>query len=239
MKMVIISGKVGFESSSALAECLKWKYENPYETKNKDFTKYDVVFKYGVSNGVQTKTGAKVLNKRLPTQIAVNKIKTFETFKDQPFTIPFSTEVKTAAKWLKNGSVVARTLLKAHNGEGVVFCDDAEALLNVDEAKVYTKYIDHTHEFRVNVWRDKIVSVYDKVEKNGFFNLKLFKGTEEHPQLKEIVNCIYERTKLDWYGLDLLRDEVGNLYLLEINSAPVLYPYTMKKLVEILKKEYQ
>ena len=238
MSIIVLSPNVSVESAKSLAEALKAKYENPYETRNRDFTKYDVVVKYGFSRPIKTKKGALVVNKTKSVEIAIDKIKTLSLFKEDGFTVPFAITKAEAKKFLdKKGSVVARLDATASNGIGIVYCDTEEELKKVTEAKFYTKYIKSTNEFRVNVWRDKVVSVYDKVVPNEHFRFKLFQGVEEHPQLVAMAKAIYEKTGLDFYGLDVLRDRKGTLHLLEINSSPVLFPYTLNKLTTIIKKE--
>lgn len=236
MTTIVLSSKAGFESASALADALGCKYENPFETGNRDYRAYSTIIKYGFSRPIKTTKGSLVINKTSSTELALDKVKTFALFEGENLTVPYTLSLKEAAKWLKDGTVVARETATGHNSEGIKFCDTGEELIEAN-AVFFTKWIKSTNEFRVNVWRNKVVSVYDKVENNGIFSFKLFKGVEEHPQLVSIVEKVYEKTALDWYGLDVLRDKKGNLMLLEINSAPVLYPYTLKKLSTILEKE--
>jgi len=233
MTTIVLSSKAGYESALALSEALECKYENPYETENRHFLGYDKVIKYGFSPGIVCDKGTTIINKTKSTVVALDKIKTFKLFPDK--SVPFTENIKEAAKWLKEGQVAARATATGHNSEGIVFCQTAEELLEAD-AKFFTKYVEHTNEFRVNVWRNKVVSVYDKVQTGDLFSFKLFKGVEEQPQLVEFVQDVYDKTKLDWYGLDILRDKDGKLTLLEINSAPILYPYTLKKLVSLIQE---
>ena len=236
MSTIVISSKAGYESALALSEALGCAYENPFETDNRDFSKYSCVVKYGFSRPIHTKKGTLVFNKTKSTKIALDKVVTFELFKDDGIIVPYTTNIKEAAKWLKDGMVVARATATGHNSDGVTFCQDAEDLLNA-EATFFTKYIDHTNEFRVNCWRNKVVSVYDKVERKGLFSFELFQGVETQPQLVALVNKVFDKTSLDWFGMDVLRDKKGDLWMLEINSAPILYPYTLKKLTTIIKQE--
>jgi len=231
-KLIIISPKVGFESASNLAEVLGVPYENPFETGNRNYKQYDFVFKYGFSRKI---VANKVLNKTKNVEISRDKIKTLDYLKEVCLTVPYTKDIKEAEAWIKSG-VVARNLIKGADGEGVEFCWNKTDLAKA-KAKFYTKYIKHTNEFRVNIFRDIVVSVYDKIDKNGIFNFKLFKGVENHPQLQHIAKCVHEKVGLDWCGVDVLRDSKGNLHLLEVNSAPVLYPHTLHKLAAILKKE--
>lgn len=233
--LIIISPKVGFESASGLADLLGVPYENPYDTENRNFSKYDFVFKYGFSRPIKVKGKGSTLNKTSSVEISKDKIKTFDLLKDACLTVDYTQDKLQAQSWLKKG-VVARNIIDGADGDGVEFCFTQKEFNNIP-AKFYTKYIEHTNEYRVNIWRNKVVSVYDKINVNGIWQFKLFKGVEDHPQLLHIAEAVYKNIGLDWCGLDVLRDSKGNLHLLEVNSAPVLYPYTMKKLANIIKSE--
>lgn len=236
-KFIIISPNVGYESASELAHQMKVPYEDPFKTDNRDFRKYDFVFKYGFSRPIKAN---KVFNKSKHIELSRNKLKTLAAFKDSQFTIPYTENKEEAATWVGVGKsgAVARNVVDGDNGAGVEFCftkkdfDKAPAIF-------WTKYIPHTNEFRVNIWRDQVVSIYEKKTNGKYFKFCLFKGQEQHPQLVELAKEIYKRIGLDWCGADIVRDKQGNLYLLEVNSAPILFPYTMKKLITILEKEME
>jgi len=233
-KLIVISPKVGHESALALATALNVPYENPYETKKRDYTEYDFVFKYGFSKKIKAN---KVFNKAKSVEITKNKLTTLTLFKDTPYVVPFTTEAFIAKTWINEG-VVARSLVDGHDGDGLSYCWTEEEF-NKAPALFWTKYIDHTHEFRVNIWKGKVVSIYEKQKENGFFKFVLFQKGADNPQLVDIVNQVYAKTQIDFCGLDMLRDEEGKLYILELNSAPILFPYTLKKLKDLVLKEIE
>lgn len=233
---VVVSPKLADTSARNLARWLDCDYDNPYQSKKRNYTNYDVVFNYGFSREI---TANRVFNKQLAVNIARDKQATLDRVENM-FNIPHTTDIRVAEDWIRDGhsTVVARTLLKSNNGKGITFCDSIEELNKVKEVKLYTKYINHTNEFRVNVWRDKVLSIYDKIVcPNQNFKFKLFRGQENHPQLVALVKDVYDKIKLDFCGIDILRDKEGKLYVLEINSAPVLFPYTLNKLTTEIKKE--
>lgn len=232
MELIVISPKISEDSAKLLANSLMANYENPYETKNRDFTTYNTVIKYGFSKKIKANN---VINKHKHTLIAMDKLKTFEALKNSIYIVPYTTDKEVAKTWLDYG-VAARSSTTDSNSKGLTYCDTIEEIENTP-AILWTKYIEHTHEFRVNIWRNKVVSVYTKYIDKEHFRFKLFQGVEEHPQLVELVNEVYKKIGLDWCGIDILRDYNGSLYLLEVNSAPILFPYTLKKLVNIIKKE--
>jgi len=233
--MIIISPKVGEESAKTLADYLGVAFENPYETNNRDYTKYNVVFKYGFARKIKAKKGV-TINRTESIEMCRDKIKTLELFSDTKYYIPHTLDKEEARKWLAKGTVVARNLVKGADGDGLTYCQTNDQL-DKAPAKFYTKYTDHTHEFRVYVWRGIILSVYDKAHNDGFFKFTLFRGVEDQPQLVDLCTKVFEKTFIDFCGVDVLRDKHGKLYLLEINTAPVLFPYTVKKLATHLRKE--
>jgi len=234
--IIVLSPEVSKESAQALAEALDAELEFPYKTENRNYMKYNYVFKYGFSKKIKAKKGA-TFNKSDAVEIARDKLLTFNALKDQDVTIEFTTDKNVAVQWIKDGhTVVAREFSKSSNGNGITYCQTIGEL-NKAKAIFWAKCIYETQELRVNIWRNKVLSIYIKIFENGFFIFKLNKGMEEHPQLVELVNKVHKSIGLDFCGLDILTDSNGKLNLLEVNSAPILFPYTIKKLVTEIKKE--
>lgn len=242
--IIVLSPDISEDSAKHLAEALGAKWENPYKTENRDFSKYDLIFKYGFSKAIKKKPIiGKVLNKTEATNIAMDKIAVFKVLEKEKITVPFTVDKDVARQWFKKGNVVvARSLVKGANGAGLVYCETEQKLENT-EAIFWTKYIEHTNEFRVNIWRNKVISIYDKKrkphkgEKTELFDFILYKGQENHPQLVNMVQKVWENIGLDWCGIDILCTKGGELILLEINSAPILYPHTLKILTSLVRKE--
>lgn len=238
--LVVISPKGSTESAQKLADALDADYFNPYQTKNVDFSKYKTVINYGYSPPIMAN---KVINDYIPINIAIDKRITFHVLGDLGITVPCTSSIQEALSWLYEGKVVvARTQVKGSNGKGLTYIYNEEQINSV-EAKLYTQYIEHTHEFRINLWKDKVVSVYHKARLddidtgNQKFKFILYKGQETHPQIIKIASIIYDKIGLDFCGVDVLCDPFGVLHVLEVNSAPILFPYTLKKLVTLIKKE--
>lgn len=233
--MLILSPKVGEESATILADFLEVKYENPYDTGNTDYRHVDVVFKYGVSKKIKAKT---VINKSKAVSKARDKLAIYTLFKGTEHEIPYTLDKEEAYPWLKNkGMVLARALIKGDNGKGITFCTTKKEL-DVAPAKFYTRFIPHDYEFRVNVWRNKIVSIYQKKRNGDYFKFIFVKGDVTNDKLQSIVDKIHTEVGLDWYGMDVLVDKKGTFRLLELNSAPIMFPITVKRLAKILKEEY-
>ncbi len=232
-KLIVISSAVSCTSARTLAKELECPWENPYDTGNRDFSEYEHVIKYGFSRPIKANH---VFNTAAAVQAAINKLDVYKAFKPDGFCVEFTGDPKEALKWIKDGhKIVARNDLYGSHGDGV-FILDGDKEFNNTPAILWTKYIPHTHEFRVNLWRDEVISIYDKPEVKGEFRFILYKGQEKQQQLVDMAAAVYKKIGLDWCGLDVLCDKKGNLTLLEINSGPILFPYTMRKLVERIKK---
>lgn len=236
-KIIVLSPKISKESSQLLAESLGADLEFPFETDNRDFSKYDYVFKYGFSKKIKAKKGCS-FNKADAVVIAKDKLLTFNALKGLDITVEFTQDFEQALAWSKDGhTVVAREFSSESNGKGITYCTTPGELQFLPPQKFWTKCIYETQEMRVNLWRDKVLSIYVKaITKKGFFKFELHKGLEEHPQLVDIAQKVYKNIGLDFCGLDVLQDN-GKLRILEVNSAPILFPYTVKKLTACINKE--
>ena len=237
MTIAVLSTDVSCDSAKLLAKALKGTFINMQHTDKRAFPEFTHVFKYGFSPKIASNY---VFNKSKPTSIAIDKIETLSLFQEEGVAIEFTTKINTAIQWIEQGHiVVARAQVKGANGEGLSYCTTVEELRNTP-AKFWSKWVDHTNEFRVNVWRGKVVSIYDKIQlPTGRFSFKLWQGQEKHPQLVALISKVWKAIKLDWCGIDIIRDQQGNLLLLEVNSAPVLYPVTLKRLVKCVQESIE
>jgi glutathione synthase/RimK-type ligase-like ATP-grasp enzyme len=236
MKYIVIAPEIARESATALADALEAELEFPYETKNYLFSKkkYDFLINYGISKPTK---GVKKLNLAEAVKISLDKELTFEKFKNIIPTLVYTKDYQVALSWIKNlkRTVVVRETIKGNNGKGIHFCNTEKQLSKYKDSPLFTRYIPFKSELRVNIFQGKIVSVYSKTIINKFFKFTLQKQLEQDVKLQEIAKKIYETIKIDWCGIDLLCTEKNNYFLIEINSAPVLFPYTLKKLVNLIK----
>ena len=236
MTLAIISNNISTDSARELAKALKCKYINLQNTKKRSFLEFDWVFKYGVSKKIEANN---VLNTSKATTRAIDKIQTFKTLANDNITIEYTESIEEARNWIDQGFiVVARKVATGANGDGLSYCTNQQQLTDTP-AIFWTKFFFHTNEFRVNIWKGKVISIYEKTRQKTHFKFTLWQGQEEHPQLQKIATSVWKNIKLDWCGIDLLRDNQGNLKIIEVNSAPVLYPFTIKKLAKHILQETQ
>lgn len=148
--------------------------------------------------------------------------------------------------WLTNGDkVFARQQINGQDGGGIIILDNPAM---IPDAKVYTKYFNSTKEFRVMLFQDKVLQVFEKRRKNGFpKNVLKTTGNGyilcssdvvEPPGIRELAQKFCYMNRSDIKGIDIAYDVNNTPMVLEINSAPELGPKMAKKLAETIIKTY-
>ena len=156
MTACIISPNVSKESAQQLAEVLGLNY---YADRFNDLRMFDTVINYGSTHNFLYN---KVINTPEAVQICKNKISTLKRLKDKCNTVIYTKEREVANSWReKDLCVVAREFETQSQNKGITFCLTKEKL-DTAPAKFWTKYQYHTNELRINVFKDKIISVFDK-----------------------------------------------------------------------------
>lgn len=233
MNVAVISPKCTSVSAKYIADNIKAHYENPYQTKREDFTEFDMVINWGCSKPVETNN---VMNYYQFVANAINKLKTFQLLDGKANIVPYTTDPRVAHGWRTN--VFARKTITGSKSEGVeqLWSTDLFAYLN-PEYKLFTKGIDHIGEYRINVFKGKIITILEKtVKADNTFKFKLIYG-EPIVELIDMVKAVDENMHLDYYGLDVIFDKYNKPILLEVNSAPSLFGTTREKFVQLFKKE--
>ena len=145
----------------------------------------------------------------------------------------FTFDKATAHSWLLDGGVVfCRTLTRASEGKGIVVAETADQLVY---APVYTKYMKKKREFRVHIFKDKVVQVVEKRKRTGWdadrdtrirntANGYVFCRDLLSPApsgLMELALRASKVTQSDFKGVDVgYNEKKGELFVIEVNSAP-------------------
>jgi hypothetical protein len=228
-KIVVTGPACTKESSKALADLLGGIYVPITETQ--DFRGADIVINYGSSVPFLYK---RVINHPKAVKFCVNKI---STLKRVVHGVEWTKDVNVALDWLKkDGAVVCRDKEEGNRSDGVMIAY-TKAGFNECPAKFWTRYFDHVHEVRINVYKDKILSVYEKVTEGDYFDFQHMIVSGEHKQVDEMIASIRENIGIDLYGMDVLVNKKGVAKLLEINSGASLMEETIPELLPILKQE--
>jgi len=137
-----------------------------------------------------------------------------------------------AQDWINSGNIVfCRTLTRASEGRGIVVAETVDQLVT---APVYTKYMKKKREFRVHIFKDKIVQIVEKRKRSGWdadrdtrirntANGYVFCRTVDNipDGLADLALRASKVTQSDFKGVDIGYNELKNqLFVIEVNSAP-------------------
>lgn len=162
--------KLGSRSASVLAEHLRESGHRAFKVRPDGRYRYrpnHIVINWGSAlKPAWDNGGVYYLNHPDNVAIASNKRLTFEAFSqgDVP-TVDWTEDRETAASWLENGhTVIARKLLRASAGRGVVAVEPGDNLVN---APLYTKYLKKKYEYRIHVFNKEVIDVQQKRKERG------------------------------------------------------------------------
>ena len=240
-------------SAKALANALGVRrISNEHEPRRND-----VVINWGNSSRVfYARTGFD-LNKHEAIAIACNKLKTFQTLTAAGFEhIPnYCTSQHEASDMLyiaTNGgetlgkeSIYCRTSLTGHSGSGIVI---AKNIYQFVEAPLYTLGTKHKYEFRVHVFKGKVIDVQQKKRRadytgpntgirnhsNGYIYARA--DIEVPDELLSSAIQAVNLLGLDFGAVDVgYRERDNRVFVFEINTAPGLVGTTLEKYVDTFK----
>jgi hypothetical protein len=183
----------------------------------------------------------------------VDKLAQYKWFQQQGLSaLEFTTNEHEAQKWWHNSVVFGRKLLNASCGDGIVVFDDTTKAPS--GCPVYTKYKKKKREFRVHVFKDKVVTIVEKRRKTDW------KGDKNDTKIRNLANgyVFCQEVELseglcgrihqlalsaskvcssDFRGVDLGYNEKNDdLFVIEVNSAPGIEGSNVGKYVEVIKQ---
>lgn len=144
----------------------------------------------------------------------------------------YTFDKQVAQNWLADGCVVfCRTLTRASEGRGIVVAETVDQLV---DAPVYTKYMKKKREFRVHIFKDKVVQVVEKRKRVGWDSVRdtrirntangyvFCRNVDDIPNgLRELALRASLVTNSDFKGVDVGYNELKKeLFVIEVNSAP-------------------
>lgn len=164
----------------------------------------------------------------------------------------WTTNWADANAWVIDGkTVVARTVLNGHSGEGIILCDLNDA---VPQAPLYTEYVPKKNEYRVHVFRGEILDVQRKARRrdvpddqvnwkirnndNGFVFARNGDALGDVPQdvLTQAIQAVGS-LGLDFGAADVIyNDARSQAFVLEVNTAPGLVGTTLENYTEAFRQ---
>lgn len=208
-------------------------------------TSRTTVINWGSSNA---RTYPNMLNKPESVYRAAHKLHTFNGLASNNISVPdFTTSKQVAEGWLLNGYVVVeRHKLTGHNGDGIRIVDYNSDEDTITDAPLYVKYQKKDHEYRVHVFKDRVIDVTEKRRRHGveggdgrirnLANGWVFcrDGVNAPEAVRSVAVAAIRALGLDFGAVDVIERE-GRAWVLEINTAPGLQGTTLDKYIEAIK----
>lgn len=244
--MKLVSYKMGSQSAKDLANALGIKR---LKHEGRPLRVRDTLINWGCSNiPDRIEWTGQILNHPSAVSRAANKLKAFQLFDENEIECPaWTTNKEYAAVWLIEGNtVVCRTILNGHSGQGIVLANKREEIV---DAPLYTFYVKKDQEYRLHVSGDKVFFVQRKARKkevpddqvnwqirnhqNGFIYAN--QDVEVSDAMKNTAVAAVEALGLDFGAVDMLTTKQGDHAVLEVNTACGLAGTTLDKYVEMIK----
>jgi len=230
-KYKIYSYNIGSESARSLAQglsCLRIKPQGTYK-----YYPNHTIINWGNSELPSWDKGlTKYLNEPLSVGYASNKIYTLQLLRDKDISCPiFFTNKEELIQYTVGLSefplVYCRTKISGHSGEGIVLANNVSELVY---APLYTIGIKIKREYRIHVFKDKVICCAKKTHKDGerpnnlirnLDNGWVFKqeGIEVPENVQEVAIEAIEALGLDFGAVDIIIDKDLNPFVLEVNTA--------------------
>jgi glutathione synthase/RimK-type ligase-like ATP-grasp enzyme len=124
----------------------------------------DVIINWGnstIPNWFTSPNLIGVLNRPNNVARATNKLDTFNSLSMVGVSTPlFTRDMNLARTWIEDGdTVMCRTRLNAHSGEGIVIANSLDSLV---PAPLYTRYKKKRSEYRVHVFMGRVIDIQEK-----------------------------------------------------------------------------
>jgi glutathione synthase/RimK-type ligase-like ATP-grasp enzyme len=208
----------------------------------------DVIVNWGRTN-LPNMAPALTVNAPENVRIAVNKLDSFRLFSHNNVpTVEWTTDINVARGW--DGDVVVRKSLTGRGGKGIVIVEGPRAD-DLPEAPLYTLYAKRKHEYRVHVFRDRVIDAQQKKRRAGidrtpesatvrsYDNGWVFcRGGVTVPDcVKDAAIKAVAALGLDFGGVDVgYNEHYDRAYVFEVNSAPGIEGTTLQSYANAFKE---
>ncbi len=227
--VLILAPKASMESAVLLGRHIGAGVINPFETDQRDFRGFDLIFNYGCNRSFKRKA---VINTPKGISNCINKIKTLSLLKEAKVNIPdFRTNKKDIpVNW---EDIVVRETVEGNQGKGLSYITRGK---RIPDAPLYTEYFEHKSEIRCYVYQGNVVANYIKER----VKRKLANGlTTEDWQFIHLDPAGFEKInkqavkaakalEIDFVGFDILANTPDDFIFLEANSGPIMTPDVAK-----------
>lgn len=254
-RVVIYPYKMGSASARLLADslnALRVRPEGRYTPRSGDF-----IINWGSSTipawneryrAILGQGGIRLLNNPVAVGLAANKLSAFHALQEHDVAVPdFTTDVRESEEWGREGyNVYARHRLTGHSGSGIEYLTPNLYEIENPNAPLFVKEIINHGEYRVHVANGRVIGYTKKRRRNGD------PATDEQLRVRNLDNgWIFTRENLrrldriedlairavaalslDFGAVDIIKDEEGDVFVLEVNTACGLSDATLDEYLE-------
>ena len=186
------------------------------------------------------------LNHPTAVRVARSKLATFQKLYTGGIpTLEWTNSQEKATAWGRESRVFGRDTDNGQGGSGITVYEPGEP---IGPHLFYTKYFRKQREFRVHVFRDRVICTSEKKRINGHANphkyirshkkgwVFAFNCLKDNPVPPEVEATAIRAVKalnLDFGGVDVGWHEKTGPVIYEVNTAPGLEATTLKKYAEL------
>lgn len=200
------------------------------------------LIRWGNSSRVATNP-KRTLNKRDAIELASNKIKSFDSFREANVVVPATLAVNALTQEAKPDEAVLKTLAfpilarEEHHtrGRDILLCLQKKDLRRAIRwgKSIFVQYVPTAREYRVHVFGGEIIRVSQKVLMTREGYVPYLRNDDHNHTYRTPRTKLRKRDKeaainavaclgLDFAAVDMIVGDDGNPYVLEVNTGPSL-----------------
>ena len=181
-----------------------------------------------------------------------NKLTALNILKEAGVSIPlFTTSHEDAKSWVAGKKlVVGRRVLNGSKGIGCVIYGDEGRDLPDFNCPLYTQHLRHKREFRIHVFKGRVIDMVEKRKRRGFENrnnwIRNYNNGYVFTRNDLLVpECVQREAMratqslgLDFGAVDVAyREKEDKAYVFEVNTAPGIEGTTIQSYIRAFKQE--
>lgn len=239
--MNILTSKYSKESAINLGEALNCAVYNPYSGEFYRENSLDDSPHYNM--GCSSVPFCNVINQPAFVYNCVDKTQTFKLLEQKEVLIvPWTRKKEQAQQWLDEDRIIVnRATVTGSKNQGLSYSykglEDCPDVPLKDGSVIWTRYVNHTRELRVYVFKGKSPLVFEKVDIDGGWYFQPVRASNK--LLEQMKKAQEAFSGLVFSAYDVLECVTGDYYILENNSAPSLQvsDKIIPRLKEVIENE--
>lgn len=181
---------------------------------------------------------------------STNRLKSLPIMKEAGINVPkFTTDFNAARHWYVDGStVLARQAVRSFGGHGISVHDPNGNKVPVIPARFYSLYSPKRHEYRVHVFKGKVIDLQQKKRAKGFDGVDTKvrsyangwrfcrNGIEVPDSCQQASVSAVKALGLDFGAVDVgWNEKLQQPMVYEVNTAPGIEGTTVKNYAEAIR----